>query len=72
MTLYDQIIDEAENIAIMQILIEPSDTEITTAVSEIIGVPIHYNSIGGRLAVASYNRYNLMPLEKEILHNTAA
>lgn len=56
MTLYDQIIDECENLAANRILIEPTECEIVDAISEIVNVKLGYNSTGARLAIASFRR----------------
>lgn len=56
MTLNDQIIDEAEELAKNQILYDPTDHQIVDAISDIVRVPLGYNSIGARLAIAAYNR----------------
>jgi hypothetical protein len=56
MTLNDQIIDEAEELANNRILYDPTDTQIVDAVSDCVGVRLSYNSIGARLAIAAYNR----------------
>jgi hypothetical protein len=57
MTLYDQIIDEAEQLAYGEILgHDASDHQIIDAVSEIVNVKLGYNSTGGHLALASYFR----------------
>jgi len=57
MTLADQIIDEAEELAANQILgCDPTDTQIIDAVMEIVGCKFGYNSVGAHLAIAAYNR----------------
>lgn len=56
MTLYDQIIDEAEELAEGRILYDPTDTQIVDAVSDCVNMKLGYNSIGARLAIAAYNR----------------
>ena len=56
MTLYDQIIDEAEELASNRILYDPTDTQIVDAVSDIVQIKLGYNSIGAQLAIAAYNR----------------
>ena len=58
MTLYDQIIDEAENIANLQMLFDPTDTQIVDAISEVVGIKLQQKSIGAKLAIASYKRYD--------------
>jgi len=56
MTLNDQIIDEAEELATNKILYDPTDAQIVDAVSDIVRVKLAYNSIGAHLAIAAYNR----------------
>lgn len=57
MTLNDQIIDEAEELAANRILgNDPTDSQIIDAVSDIVRVHLHPNSIGAHLALAAYNR----------------
>ncbi len=56
MSLNDQIIDEAEELAKNQILYDPTDAQIVDAVSDIVRVHLHPNSIGAHLAIAAYNR----------------
>lgn len=60
MTLNDQIIDEAERLAMFNILHDPTDVQIVDAVSEIVRIKLAYNSIGARLAIAAYNRYDAL------------
>ena len=61
MTLHDAIIDEAEQLSLSHVLCtNPYDAEIVEAISEIVGVPLHVNSIGARLAVAAYRRYEVV------------
>lgn len=61
LTLMDQIIDEAEQLAVQKVL-SPHATrdEITEAVSEIVGVKLYPNDNYGFLAEAAYNRYALL------------
>jgi hypothetical protein len=56
MKLTDEIIDEAEQLASNRVLNDPTDADIIEAVSDIVGVDLHPQSIGARLAVAAYNR----------------
>ena len=56
MTLYDQIIDEAEELAENRILYDPTDSQIVDAISDIVRIKLAYNSIGAHLAIAAYNR----------------
>lgn len=61
MTLNDQIIDEAEQLVINRILPPGApEWEVVSTVSDIVGVYLHSNSIGARLAVAAYNRYAVL------------
>lgn len=60
MTIADQIIDEAENLAANRILNDPSDVEIIEAVREITQIQFDLNSSAAKLAIASYNRYAVL------------
>jgi hypothetical protein len=60
MTLNDEITDFARDLASERILNDPTDAEIVDAVSEYIGINLAHNSIGARLALASYNRYDVL------------
>lgn len=56
MTLTDQIIDEATELAKERILgNDPTDLQILDAVREITNVNFADNSIGARLAIAAFN-----------------
>ena len=59
MTLNDEIMDFSKDLAEQRILNDPTDTEIVQAVSEYVNINLHPNSVGARLAVATYNRYDL-------------
>lgn len=66
MTLHDQIIDEAEELARLRVLpTYPSREQITDAISEIVGIQLAYNSVGAYLAEAAHNRiyFAVMALE---------
>lgn len=57
MSLYDQIIDEVEMLAELDILPNHATQEqITKAVSEVLHEHISLNSTAARLAEATYNR----------------
>jgi hypothetical protein len=59
MKLTDEIMDVAQEMALNMILNDPSDHTIIDAVSEIVGVKLAYNSVGARLALATYNRNDI-------------
>jgi hypothetical protein len=57
MTLNDQIIDEAEELARNRVLGSyPTREAIADAVSEIVGVKLAHNTTGAYLAEAAHNR----------------
>jgi hypothetical protein len=61
MTLYDQVIDEAEQLAEQRALKPYANRdEITEAVSEVVGVKLGHDSPFAFLAEAAYNRYALL------------
>lgn len=55
MKLTDEIIDEAEQLALLDPSCDPQ--AVIQEVSNIVGVDLHPNSTGAKLAVAAYNRY---------------
>lgn len=58
MTLDDQIIDEAEELVVNRILPPNAEAwEVIATISDIVGIQLHPNSKGAKLAVAAYNRY---------------
>jgi len=54
MTLYDQIIDEAEQLAFVNNTLK--DNEVVDSLSQIVNIHLNPNSTGAKLAVASYKR----------------
>lgn len=57
MTLYDEIIDEAETMAELDLLPhDVTDEQIVKAVSEVVHEHISPNSTASRLAVATYKK----------------
>jgi hypothetical protein len=62
MTLMDQIIDEARELAENRILSDPTDMDIVDAVSDIVGIKLAYDSVGALQAIAAYNRYAVLQL----------
>ena len=56
--LYDRIIDEAEEAGTRRVLgNDPYDSQICELVSDIVGVNITPETIGGNLAIAAYRKY---------------
>lgn len=69
MTLHDEIIDEATELARNhELRLHASTSEIVTAVSDRINIQLQPNSIGARLAEAAYNRIAFA--EEQIVHAT--
>lgn len=66
MQLHDEIMDFAKDLASERILNDPTDAEIVLAVSEYVRVNLGMNSIGARLAIATYNRYDVRKLERMV------
>jgi hypothetical protein len=62
MKLTDEIMDISRELAINMILNDPTDNQIIDAVSEAVGVKLAYNSVGARLALATYNRNDIRAL----------
>jgi len=56
MTLADQIIDTAEELAVKKILCNPRETDILNTLRELTGVQFADNSTCARLGLAAYNR----------------
>lgn len=53
-TLYDQIMDEANEARENRVLLDPSEWDICDLVGEIVGINITPFTTGGKLAVAAY------------------
>jgi hypothetical protein len=53
----DRIMDEARELALNQVLHDPTDADIVEAVAEILELPnLHSETVGGMLALASYHQ----------------
>lgn len=66
MQLYDQIIDEAEELAYNNALPSyPSHKAITDAISAVVGIQLAYNSTAANLAEAAFNRVHFANLSVE-------
>jgi len=58
MTLADQILDEARALAENRILYYPTDAAILDVINEIVGIKLGERSIGAKLAIAQYRRWD--------------
>ena len=54
--LYDTIIDEAEEAAKNDVLLDPTEWDICDLIGEIVGFEITPFTTGGKLAIAAYYR----------------
>lgn len=61
MKLTDQIIDEAEEAARLDVLgYDPTDDQILDLVGDIVGVRLYPDNVYGMLAIAAYHRQERM------------
>jgi hypothetical protein len=66
MTLLDEIIDTAKEMAEQHVLDNPTPQAIVDTLSVAIRVPIDLNSTGAKLAIATYQKYDLETLYQKV------